>query len=94
MTKEEFLNLDEEAQRGLIVDLAELWAKNPEHKEKRSAFISLANDEDAEKTKFSSCIMGTGALVIASILQLLNNHPELGMLLTKYLIMNFLKKNN
>lgn len=93
MTKEEFLNLDEEAQRGLITDLAELWAKNTEHKEKRSAFICLANSEDEEKTKLSNCIMGTGALVLASILQHLSKHPELRMLLAKYLIMNSLEDN-
>lgn len=93
MTKEEFLNLDEEAQRGLITDLAELWAKNTEHKEKRSAFICLANNEDREKTKLSNCIMGTGALVLASILQHLSKHPELRMLLAKYLIMNSLEDN-
>ena len=33
MTKEEFLKLDEETQRGLITNLAEWWAKNTEHKE-------------------------------------------------------------
>ena len=93
MTKEEFLKLDEEAQRGLITDLAELWAKNTEHKEKRSASICLANNEDREKTKLSNCIMGTGALVLASILQHLSKHPELRMLLVKYLIMNSLEDN-
>lgn len=36
MTKEEFLKLDEEAQRKLITNLAEWWAKDTEHKEKRS----------------------------------------------------------
>lgn len=93
MTKEEFLKLDEEAQRGLITDLAELWAKNTEHKEKRSAFICLANDEDGEKTKLSNCVMGTGALVLASIIKHLSKYPELGMLLAKYLIMNSLEDN-
>lgn len=88
MTKEEFLKLDEEAQRGLITDLAELWAKNTEHREKRSAFICLANIEDKEKTKLSNCIFGTGELVLASILQHLNKHPELGILLARYLILN------
>ena len=51
MTKEEFLKLDEETQRGIITDLAELWAKNTKHKEKRSAFICLANSEDEEKNE-------------------------------------------
>ena len=32
MTKEEFLKLGEEAQRGLITDLAEWWSKNTENK--------------------------------------------------------------
>lgn len=91
MTKEEFLKLGEEAQRGLIIDLAELWSKNTEHKEKRSAFICLANIENAEKAKFSNCIMGTGALVLASILQHINKHPELKILLTRYLISDFSK---
>lgn len=94
MIKEEFLKLNEEAQRRLIIDLAELWAKNTEHREKRSAFICLANEEDEEKTKFSNCIMGTGELVLASILQHLSKYPELRMLLAKYLITNSLKKNN
>ena len=92
MTKEEFLKLDEEAQRGLITDLAELWAKNTEHKEKRSAFICLANDEGGEKTKLSNCIMGTGALVLASILQHLNKHPELRELLTRCLTFDYLER--
>ena len=91
MTKEEFLKLDEETQRGLITDLAEWWSKNTEHKEKRSAFICLANIEDKEKAKFSNCIMGTGALVLASILQHINKHPELKILLTRYLISDFSK---
>ena len=91
MTKEEFLKLDEETQRGLITDLAEWWSKNTEHKEKRSAFICLANIEDAEKAKLSNCIMGTGALVLASILQHINKHPELKILLTRYLISDFSK---
>lgn len=91
MTKEEFLKLGEEAQRELITDLAELWSKNTEHKEKRSAFICLANIEDAEKAKLSNCIMGTGALVLASILQHINKHPELKILLTRYLISDFSK---
>ena len=92
MTKEEFLKLSEEAQRELITNLAELWSKNTEHKEKRSAFICLANIEDAEKAKLSNCIMGTGALVLASILQHINKHPELKILLTRYLISDFSKK--
>lgn len=91
MTKEEFLKLDEETQRGLITDLAEWWSKNTEHKEKRSAFICLANIEDKEKAKFSNCIMGTGALVLASIIQHFNKHPELKILLTRYLISDFSK---
>ena len=91
MTKEEFLKLDEKAQRALITNLAELWAKNTEHKEKRSAFICLANGEDKEKTKFSNCIIGTGALVLVSIIKHLSKHPELRMLLARYLIMNSLK---
>lgn len=90
MTKEEFLKLDEETQRGLITDLAELWAKNTKHREKRSAFICLANSEDEEKTKLSNCIMGTGELVLASILQHLSKHPELGILLARCLILNSL----
>lgn len=94
MTKEEFLKLSEKAQRRLITDLAELWAKNTEHKEKRSAFICLANEEDEEKTKFSNCIMGTEELVLTSILWHLSKYPELGMLLAKYFIMNPLKKDN
>lgn len=89
MTKEEFLKLDEKAQRELITNLAEWWAKNTEHKDKRSAFICLTNIEDAEKAKFSNCIMGTGALVLASILQHINKHPELKILLTRYLISDF-----
>ena len=92
MTKEEFLKLGEEAQRGLITDLAEWWSKNTENKGKRSAFICLANIEDAEKAKFSNCIMGTGALVLASILQHLNKHPELKMLMARYLISDLSKK--
>ena len=88
MTKEEFLKLSEEAQRELITNLAEWWAKNTEHKDKRSAFICLANDEDKEKTKLSNCIFGTGELVLASILQHLSKHPELGILLARYLILN------
>lgn len=92
MTKEEFLKLGEEAQRELITDLAEWWAKNTEHKDKRSAFICLANIEDAEKAKLSNCIMGTGALVLASILQHINKHPELKILLTRYLISDFSEK--
>lgn len=91
MTKEEFLKLGEEAQRELITDLAELWSKNTDHKEKRSAFLCLANIEDAEKTKLSNCIFGTGALVLASILQHINKHPELKILLTRYLISDFSK---
>ena len=94
MTKEEFLKLDEEAQRGLITDLAELWAKNTEHRKKRSAFICLANSEDEEKTKLSNCIFGTGELVLASILQHLSKHPELGILLARYLILNPLGKSD
>ena len=94
MTKEEFLKLDEETQRGLITDLAELWSKNTEHKEKRSAFICLANTEDEEKAKLSNCIMGTGALVLASILQHLRKHPELGVLLARYLMLDFLKESD
>ena len=94
MTKEEFLKLDEETQRGLITDLAEWWAKNTEHKDKRSAFICLANDEDKEKTKLSNCIMGTGELVLASILQHLSKHPELGILLARCLILNPLGKSD
>lgn len=92
MTKEEFLKLDEETQRGLITDLAEWWSKNTEHKEKRSAFICLVNIEDAEKAKLSNCIMGTGALVLASILQHINKHPELKILLTRYLISDLSKR--
>lgn len=92
MTKEEFLKLNEEAQRALITDLAEWWSKNTEHKDKRSAFICLANIEDVEKTKLSNCIMGTGALVLASIIQHLKKHPELGMLLARYLISDFSNK--
>lgn len=94
MTKEEFLKLDEETQRELITDLAEWWAKNTEHREKRSAFICLANSEDKEKTKLSNCIIGTGELVLASILQHLSKHPELGLLLTRYLISNPLGKSD
>lgn len=94
MTKEEFLKLDEKTQRGIITDLAELWAKNTEHKEKRSAFICLANSEDEEKTKLSNCIIGTGELVLASILQHLSKHPELGILLARYLILNPLGKSD
>ena len=89
MTKEEFLKLNEEAQRELIISLAEWWSKNTEHKDKKSAFICLANIEDAEKAKFSNCIMGTGALILASILQHINKHPELKMLLARYLISDF-----
>ena len=92
MTKEEFLKLGEEAQRALITDLVEWWSKNTERKDKRSAFICLANIEDAEKAKFSNCIMGTGALVLASILQHINKHPELKILLTRYLISDFSRK--
>ena len=91
MTKEEFLKLGEEAQRELITNLAEWWAKNTEHKDKRSTFICLANIEDAEKAKLSNCIMGTGALVLASILQHINKHPELKILLTRYLISDLSK---
>ena len=94
MTKEEFLKLGEEAQRELITDLVELWAKNTEHKEKRSAFICLANDEEEGKAKLSNCIFGTGALVLASILQHLSKHPELGVLLARYLMLDFLKKSD
>lgn len=94
MTKEEFLKLDEETQRELITDLAELWAKNTEHREKRSAFICLANNEDKEKTKLSNCIIGTGELVLASILQHLSKHPELGLLLARCLILNPLEKSD
>lgn len=92
MTKEEFLKLGEEAQRELITNLAEWWSKNTERKEKRSAFICLANIEDKEKAKFSNCIMGTGALVLASLLQHINKHPELKILLTRYLISDLSKK--
>lgn len=92
MTKEEFLKLGEEAQRELITNLAEWWSKNTEHKDKRSAFICLANIEDKEKAKFSNCIMGTGALILASIIQHLNKHPELKILLTRYLISDFSEK--
>lgn len=92
MTKEEFLKLGEEAQRELITNLAEWWSKNTEHKEKRSAFICLANIENAEKAKLSNCIMGTGALVLASILQHINKHPELKILLTRYLISDLSEK--
>ena len=91
MTKEEFLKLSEEAQRELITNLAEWWAKNTEHKDKRSTFICLANIEDAEKAKLSNCIFGTGALVLASILQHINKHPELKILLTRYLISDLSK---
>lgn len=94
MTKEEFLKLDEETQRELITDLTELWAKNTKHREKRSAFICLANSEDEEKTKLSNCIFGTGELVLASILQHLSKHPELGILLARYLILNPLGKSD
>lgn len=92
MTKEEFFKLDEETQREIITDLAELWAKNTKHKEKRSAFICLANNEDGEKTKLSNCIFGTGELVLASIIQNLSKHPELGILLARCLILNPLGK--
>lgn len=92
MTKEEFLKLNEEAQRELITDLAEWWSKDTDHKDKRSAFICLANIEDKEKAKLSNCIMGTGALVLASILQHINKHPELKILLTRYLISDFSNK--
>lgn len=92
MTKEEFLKLGEEAQRELITNLAEWWSKNTERKEKRSAFICLANIEDKEKAKLSNCIMGTGALVLASLLQHINKHPELKILLTRYLISDLSKK--
>ena len=92
MTKEEFLKLSEEAQRELITDLADWWSKDTEHKEKRSAFICLANIEDAEKAKLSNCIMGTGALILASILQHINKHPELKILLTRYLISDLSKR--
>ena len=91
MTKEEFLKLSEEAQRELITNLAEWWAKNTEHKDKRSTFICLANIEDVEKAKLSNCIFGTGALVLASILQHINKHPELKILLTRYLISDLSK---
>lgn len=94
MTKEEFLKLDEKAQRKFIIDLVELWAKNTEHKEERSAFICLANNEDREKTKFSNRIMGTGELVLVSILHHLSKHPELGILLARYLILNPLGKSD
>lgn len=94
MTKEEFLNLNEEAQKGLIINLAELWAKNTEHKEKRSAFICLANAEDGEKIKLSNCLIGTEELILISIVKHLSKHPKLRMLLAKYLIMNSLKKDN
>ena len=94
MTKEEFLKLGEEAQRELITDLAEWWAKNTEYKEKRSAFICLANDEEEGKSKLSNCIFGTGALVLASILQHLSKHPELEVLLAKYIMLDFLKKSD
>ena len=92
MTKEEFLKLDEETQRGLITDLAEWWSKDTEHKEKRSAFICLANDEEEGKAKLSNCIFGTGALVLASIIKHLSKHPELGILLDKYKKLNPLGK--
>ena len=92
MTKEEFLKLGEETQREIITDLTELWAKNTDHKEKRSAFICLANNENEEKTKLSNCIFGTGELVLASILQHLSKHPELGILLARCLILNPLGK--
>lgn len=92
MTKEEFLKLDEEAQREFITNLAEWWSKDTEHKKKRSAFICLANSEDEKKTKLSNCIMGTGELVLASILQHLSKHPELGILLARCLILNPLGK--
>lgn len=94
MTKEEFLKLDEETQRELITNLAEWWAKNTEHKEKRSAFICLANSEDEKKAKLSNCIFGTGELVLASILQHLSKHPELGVLLARCLILNPLGKSD
>ena len=94
MTKEEFLKLSEEAQRELITDLAEWWAKNTEHKDKRSAFICLANNEEEGKTKLSNCIFGTGELVLASIIQHLSKHPELGILLARYLILNPLGKSD
>ena len=89
MTKEEFLKLDEETQRELIADLVELWAKNTEHKD-----ICLANDEAEGKARLSNCIFGTGALVLASILQHLSKHPELGVLLARYLMLDFLKKSD
>lgn len=92
MTKEEFLKLDEKTQRSFIIVLVELWVKNTEHKEKRSAFICLANDEDKEEIKFSNYTRGTGILVLVSIIQHLSNHPKLKMLLTKYLTTNSLKK--
>lgn len=92
MTKEEFLKLDEETQREIITNLAELWAKNTDHKEKRSAFICLANNENEEKAKLSNCIFGTGELVLASILQHLSKHPELEILLARCLILNPLGK--
>lgn len=92
MTKEEFLKLNEETQRELITSLAEWWSKNTEHKEKRSAFICLANTEDKEKAKFSNCIIGTGVLVLASIIQHLNKHPELKKLLARFLILDFSNK--
>lgn len=94
MTKEEFLKLDEETQRALITNLAELWAKNTENKEKRSAFICLANDEEKGKAKLSNCIFGTGELILASILQHLSKYPELGILLARYLILNPLGKSD
>ena len=86
------MKLGEEAQRELITNLAEWWSKNTERKDKRSAFICLANIEDAEKAKLSNCIMGTGALVLASILQHINKHPELKILLTRYLISDLSKR--
>lgn len=94
MTKEEFLKLDEEAQREFITNLAEWWSKDTEHEDKRSAFICLANIEDKEKAKFSNCIMGTGALVLASVIQHLNKYPKLGILLARYLILNPLGKSD
>ena len=94
MTKEEFLKLDEETQREIITTLAELWAKNTKHKERRSAFICLANNEDEEKAKLSNCIFGTGELVLASIIQHLSKHPELGILLARCLILNPLGKSD
>ena len=94
MTKEEFLKLSEETQRELITDLAEWWSKDTEHKDKRSAFICLANDEEEGKAKLSNCIFCTVLLILASILHHLIKHPELCLLLARYLMLDFLKKSD